>query len=317
MQRLLAQTKQVQLSYISKCLNCSYAPTQFCHEYNSLANLPVGVYTLDVIAQKGNAKAAYEGILVVSQQPTTVINETTKQIINQEINQNTRVDVDTRIIFPPVKKPGNSNSTKPPVNDTEPLKYCQDPCNPSCRPYLGPCDNNGLPGGTNDTCEELYGKLCCNDPAYKGGDQECYDEGDLDDCEPGSIDKGNGCEEIIRCSDPEYKTGKYDTCYDEKDTDEEMEPPTPTDYCYPLSGVLPEGCTDELEENDIDDDFDPGVGSDITDDDVTGGETDDEEEDESEDLEFEEDSGSSDDSESNDSDNKSESEGESEGEESD
>ena len=94
MQRLLAQTKQVQLSYISKCLNCSYAPTQFCHEYNSLANLPVGVYTLDVIAQKGNAKAAYEGILVVSQQPTTVINETTKQIINQEINQNTRGDID-------------------------------------------------------------------------------------------------------------------------------------------------------------------------------------------------------------------------------
>ena len=27
----------------------------------SLANLPVGVYTLDVITQKGNAKAAYEG----------------------------------------------------------------------------------------------------------------------------------------------------------------------------------------------------------------------------------------------------------------
>jgi hypothetical protein len=27
----------------------------------SLTNLPVGVYTLDVMTQKGNAKAAYEG----------------------------------------------------------------------------------------------------------------------------------------------------------------------------------------------------------------------------------------------------------------
>jgi hypothetical protein len=60
----------------------------------SLANLPVGVYTLDVITQKGNAKAAYEGILVISQQPTTVISETTKNIINQGINQNTRVVID-------------------------------------------------------------------------------------------------------------------------------------------------------------------------------------------------------------------------------
>jgi hypothetical protein len=60
----------------------------------SLANLPVGVSTLDVITQKGNAKAAYEGILVIGQQPATVISETTRNVINQEINQNTRVDID-------------------------------------------------------------------------------------------------------------------------------------------------------------------------------------------------------------------------------
>jgi hypothetical protein len=60
----------------------------------SLANLPVGVYTLDVITQKGNAKAAYEGILVISQQPATVISETTRNVINQEINQNTRFVID-------------------------------------------------------------------------------------------------------------------------------------------------------------------------------------------------------------------------------
>jgi hypothetical protein len=65
----------------------------------SLTNLPVGVYTLDVMTQKGNAKAAYEGVLVIGQQPTTVISETTRNVINQEISQNTRVDVDTRVIF--------------------------------------------------------------------------------------------------------------------------------------------------------------------------------------------------------------------------
>ena len=38
----------------------------------SLANLPAGEYTLDVIAQEGSAKAAYEGILIIDQEPTTV-----------------------------------------------------------------------------------------------------------------------------------------------------------------------------------------------------------------------------------------------------
>jgi hypothetical protein len=38
----------------------------------SLTNLAAGVYTLDVIAQKGNTQAAYEGILVIGQQPTNL-----------------------------------------------------------------------------------------------------------------------------------------------------------------------------------------------------------------------------------------------------
>ena len=63
----------------------------------SLANLPVGVYTLDVMTQKGNAKAAYEGILVIGQQPTTIINET----INRQTNENG----DLIIIFPPGETP--------------------------------------------------------------------------------------------------------------------------------------------------------------------------------------------------------------------
>jgi hypothetical protein len=39
-------------------------------------------------------KQRMKEILVISQQPTTVINETTRNVINQEINQNTRVVID-------------------------------------------------------------------------------------------------------------------------------------------------------------------------------------------------------------------------------
>ena len=42
----------------------------------SLANLPVEVYTLDVITQKGNVKAAYEGILALGQEPTNLQTQT-------------------------------------------------------------------------------------------------------------------------------------------------------------------------------------------------------------------------------------------------
>ena len=93
----------------------------------SLANLPVGVYTLDVMTQKGNAKAAYEGILVISQQPTTVISETTRNIINQMINQNTRVIIDDG-------DGGNGGDGGCPpgqfFNDTS--KKCQDEKPPVC-----------------------------------------------------------------------------------------------------------------------------------------------------------------------------------------
>jgi uncharacterized membrane protein YgcG len=37
----------------------------------SLANLPAGVYTLDVLTQKGNTRGAYEGILEIGQQEAT------------------------------------------------------------------------------------------------------------------------------------------------------------------------------------------------------------------------------------------------------
>jgi hypothetical protein len=50
----------------------------------SLASLAAGVYTIDVITQKGSARAAYEGILVLGQDPSNV---QTRTIIEQQIEE--------------------------------------------------------------------------------------------------------------------------------------------------------------------------------------------------------------------------------------
>jgi hypothetical protein len=57
----------------------------------SLTGLPAGVYTLDVITQKGNARAAYEGILVLGQEPTNI---QTRTIIEQQIVRENNDDDD-------------------------------------------------------------------------------------------------------------------------------------------------------------------------------------------------------------------------------
>jgi hypothetical protein len=48
----------------------------------SLTGLAAGVYTVDIITQKGNSRGAYEGILVLGQEPT---NPQTRTIIEQQI----------------------------------------------------------------------------------------------------------------------------------------------------------------------------------------------------------------------------------------
>ena len=75
----------------------------------SLANLPEGVYTLDVITQKGNTKAAYEGILAIGQQPATIIEET----INRESGDNI-------IIIPPNDEPSPPSPPPGPPSDEPP-----------------------------------------------------------------------------------------------------------------------------------------------------------------------------------------------------
>jgi hypothetical protein len=58
----------------------------------SLAELPAGVYTLDVIVQKQNSKAAYEGILVIGQP----VNQAIQQAVQRQI---VKQDTDVSIVF--------------------------------------------------------------------------------------------------------------------------------------------------------------------------------------------------------------------------
>jgi hypothetical protein len=109
----------------------------------SLANLPGGVYTLDVITQKGNAKAAYEGVLSIGQQPLTVIEETTKRVTNEY--------GDLIIIFspgpcdlpnpPPECEPDPCDGPNPPADCPDPIDPCDGPNPPAdCPDPIDPID---------------------------------------------------------------------------------------------------------------------------------------------------------------------------------
>jgi hypothetical protein len=148
----------------------------------SLAGLSPGVYTLDVIVQKQNSKAAYEGILVIGQ-PLT---ESTKQIVQNEIvNKND----DIRIVFE--KKSNQKQSGNDPCN-----YYGRNICNSQ-----GYCDSdrfdclsddcvNGQPGTTGQ-CEgddRPFRSIAQTNnelPLCDGSFQDCITErGDV--CEAGS-----------------------------------------------------------------------------------------------------------------------------------
>jgi hypothetical protein len=93
----------------------------------SLAGLAQGVYTLDVIAQKGNNQGAYETILVIGPAITPQI----QNVVQQKIVQETNIDIDnTKVIF--------ENNTKPPKQgDKDSCLY--DPSLPECSPINGEC----------------------------------------------------------------------------------------------------------------------------------------------------------------------------------
>src|SRR5215207_6612119 len=230
----------------------------------SLAGLPVGVYTLDIITQKGNTKAAYEGILVISQQPTTVINENTKNVINQEINQNTRVDTDIII----------KNVFKPKIKKTvDKERVCLfTPNHPDCKPRDGKCpegwsmneDEYCFPA--HKKCPECYWRADDDEsgacvkkpkdvvsvpidlPLCDGSYQRCItEEGNV--CEPGSTE--HECEaEGVLCNVPgvegchTYKEGVCVDCEEEPvdpcDENPESEECQPEDPC--IDNPNAEGC---------------------------------------------------------------------------
>jgi hypothetical protein len=85
----------------------------------SLANLPGGVYTLDVITQKDDSKAAYGGVLSIGNQPATVIEETTKRVTNDY--------GDLILIFLPPDDPCNVPNPPPECVDPPPPDPCDVP----------------------------------------------------------------------------------------------------------------------------------------------------------------------------------------------
>jgi hypothetical protein len=146
----------------------------------SVAGFPVGVYTLDIITQKGNTKAAYEGVLVISQQPTTVINENTKNVINQEINQKAKdTDNDVKVIFKEKDDDDDNGDDKGnPYCDLVPDNY-----NGSCHDRKDGSDDTGL--------------YTCRDGSHVKDWRDCKDAGKHPDEEEEKEEEKDeeGCDE--------------------------------------------------------------------------------------------------------------------------
>jgi hypothetical protein len=164
----------------------------------SLRGLPLGVYTLDIITQKGNTKAAYEGILVISQQSTTVINENTKNVINQEINQKTKIDTDThvKVIFKEKDDDKNKNKDK---DGNDPCNYYGlNVCNDK-----GECDDDRFDCYSDDCVD---GKPGTTGQCDGDDDKDCWDNGEWNGkCDDGKDDNNKG-EKLPLCD------GSYQDC---------------------------------------------------------------------------------------------------------
>ena len=178
----------------------------------SLANLPGGVYTLDVITQKGNAKAAYEGILSIGQQPLTVIEETTKRVTNEY--------GDLYIIFlPPDECPPGTTGIPP---DCEPICDVDDPPPECVEPIVCP-DGSTVPQG--EDCPEP--PICTPDgppcpPCPEGVEAGwCADEDERQDfdCDDPGMEDDPRCQD----EDPIMDEGAEEATGEEKEEEEESE----------------------------------------------------------------------------------------------
>ncbi|MDQ3837927.1 MAG: hypothetical protein M3297_01510, partial [Thermoproteota archaeon] len=165
----------------------------------SLAELPAGVYTLDVIVQKQSSKAAYEGILVKGQP----VNQATQRAVQREI---VKQDTDVSILF---EKPTQQQPRKPQTCATgwhlDDRNICQpdDQSNPALG--LGALPPSPAPGSSPVdepapfTCqpEDDFCGLGCEDPSIDCTDDvnsgdDAEDSSEENDEEDGDSDGGGG-----------------------------------------------------------------------------------------------------------------------------
>jgi hypothetical protein len=147
----------------------------------SLAGLSAGVYTLDVIVQKQNSKAAYEGIIVIGQ----TVNEATKQIVQKEI---VKQETDVRVVFEEDKgdnKNGKCSNDKgsakigyPYENiyecDVENLKECEGVQTARCKTYREMFSDDCEGFANKEECDKYWNNLQVEElPAYDGSYQDC------------------------------------------------------------------------------------------------------------------------------------------------
>lgn len=217
----------------------------------SLNGIPNGVYTLQVVGRLGNAEGGYETILVIP-----VLTEETRKVVQDRINQILFVEIYVEIIF---EEPGPSPCFFDPT-----LEECK-PIGGKCPPGFGFNDDDQcIPHGK---CPDGYGRLdddetgkCypqrdikrCPDGYITHKNEECppeyqpiieppicdentppgttcIDEGDPDDCEPGYVDRGFGCEpeDVQGIVGPVEEPGEEIT--NPEDITDEDETPPPTD----------------------------------------------------------------------------------------
>jgi hypothetical protein len=132
----------------------------------SLATLQEGVYTLDIMTQKGNTRAAYEGILEISQQPPTT----------------------TAVVSPPSPIPSPSPMPAAPTvpSPSPPAEQSDGVGNEEEEDENGGADNDEGSNGEDDSGDEDE-----NGEEDTGGDEGGGDEGGGDE---GGGDEGGGDE---------------------------------------------------------------------------------------------------------------------------
>jgi len=187
----------------------------------SFAGVPTGVYTLDVIVQKQNSKAAYEGIVVIGQ---TVVNEATKQIVQKEI---VKQETDVRIDFEDNNN-NNGNDNNERDNNNQDKPYCDqvpDDYKGSCwdrKDYdeitgLYPCKDGSQVKDWKDCIEDKDEQGCDENDDYCDLDQGCQ-RPDIDCIDDVNIESGDSRETAT--GERAYNPNGQQTCGNEETGEE-------------------------------------------------------------------------------------------------